>query len=422
MQAERVRAERLPVGRRLERLSGMRLAGALAAALAVGGYLIGRVAGSRMLLLLAYGTVIVLIGSWMLGKNRPGLKAERSQIPGRVREGQRVEVELTLHARRRVSTVILEEELHSRLGGTVRVPLPLLRSGTEMRHAYSFTPALRGVYRLGPLVATWSDPFGLTAHRAQIVEAVEIIVHPSVEPVHDRVVSREWEDPPVRPPDSKPWPSGFEFYGMRDYVAGDDPRRIVWRAAARSLDANGDARLLVRESEQGITDRVQIIVDTDRRRHTPGDPSETFESAVRAAASLGARHLDDGFSVTLETGGKRIVDALRGRRNRVRYLDELARMQTDDSPLRGAADRLLVGGRRDVHTIVVTPHLDEETAARLRLLVQRGVSMLVVLVVVEDSDPRSVHRASALGCNVVEVTPGAPLDATFRRVVLGGRR
>ncbi|HVL32124.1 MAG TPA: hypothetical protein VM600_00910, partial [Actinomycetota bacterium] len=207
--------------RRLERYAGVRVSGAVAVVLAIGCYVLARVVGSRTLLLLVYGTIAVVAGAWMLGRRKPSVDAERSELPRRVREGQSVEVTLRLRARRRLSTVILEEDLHERFGGRVRVPLPLVPSGGEIEHTYSFVPRLRGVYRIGPLSATWSDPFGLTSHRAQLVEPAEIIVHPTVEGIQDRIVTREWEDPPVRPPFSKPWPSGFEFYGMRDYVAGD---------------------------------------------------------------------------------------------------------------------------------------------------------------------------------------------------------
>jgi uncharacterized protein (DUF58 family) len=410
------------LGRRLERLLGVRAAGAVAAVLAAGAYFIARGAGSRTLLLLVYGTAVVIAGSWLIGRHRPGLGAERSQVPRRVRERQPVDVELTLHARRRVSTVILEEELHPRLGGDVRVPLPLMHAGGDLRHVYTFIPRLRGVYHVGPLIATWSDPFGLTSHHLRLIEPAEIIVHPTVESVQDRVITREWEDPPIRPPFSKPWPTGFEFYGMREYVPGDDPRRIVWRAVARASEDEGNVRLLVREAEQGITDRVSIVLDTDRRRHSPGDPSETFESAIRVVASLGARHLEDGFAVTLDTNTGRVVEALRGRAKRVPFLDLLARLQPSTESLRVAADRLLVSGRRDYHTVLVTPYLDDDVAARLRLIVQRGVSLLIALVVTDDSDPLSVHRAGALGCNVVEVFPGIPLAQSFRRVMSGSRR
>ena len=42
------------------------------------------------------------------------------------------------------------------------------------------------------------------------------------------------EDPPMRPPVSKPWPSGLEFYGMREYVPGDDLRHVHWRSSAKA--------------------------------------------------------------------------------------------------------------------------------------------------------------------------------------------
>ncbi|MFN2614091.1 MAG: DUF58 domain-containing protein [Actinomycetota bacterium] len=408
--------------RRLGRRVGVTATGAAAALVAAGAYALARAASSRTLLLLVYGTVIVLIGSWMLGRRKPGLFAERSHLPRRVREGQAVDVQLTVGARRRVSTVILEDELHDRLGGAVRIPLPLVAPSHDQLHTYSFVPRLRGVYTVGPLVVSWSDPFGMTTHRAQLAEPVEIIVHPTVERVQDRVVTREWEDPPIRPPFSKPWPTGFEFYGMRDYVNGDDPRRIVWRASARTADDAGNMRFLVREAEQGITDRVAILLDTDRKGHSPGDPSDTFETAIRVAASIGVRHLEDGFALTVDTNEGRLVEALRGKRTRVRLLDELARLQPGHETLRAAVDRLVVRNRRDLHTVIVTPALDEETASRLRLLVQRGVSLVLALVAGDDPDPVAVHRAGALGCNVVEVPVGAPLEQTFRRVLVGGAR
>src|SRR5687767_6500677 len=179
--------------------------------------------------------------------------------------------------------------------------------------------------------------------------------------VHDRVLSREWEDPPVRPPISKPWPTGFEFYGMRDYVPGDDPRRIVWRAVART------GRYLVREAEQGITDRVTIIIDNQKKQHSDEDPSNSFETAIRAAASLGVRHLKDGFSVMVEASSGRVVESLRGQRMRVRFLDEMARLQMASEPLTTALHRILAEPRKDTHNILISPRLDSEVAGILRL-------------------------------------------------------
>lgn len=408
----------------IERHIGVTPSGLAVVVLALVGWIAARVIGSFALFLLVYGLLLVLAVSWLGGRRKLAVEARRSALPTRVREGQLVDVEITIEASRRVSTIILEEELHRHLGTTVRVPISYLPSGEEVRHVYSFTPRLRGVFEVGPMVASWSDPFGLTRRTQRLGDPDQIIVHPSTEPVHDRVLSREWEDPPIRPPDSKPWPSGFEFYGMRDYVPGDDPRRIVWRATARYLDPDDpmNDRYLVRESEQGITDRVSLVLDTDRRYHSPGDPSETFESAVRVAASLGSRHINDGFAVTIETNSGRIADQLRGRANRIRLLDALSAVQPDRSPFADLVGRLMTDQRRDTHIVLITPHVDANVATRLTLLKQRGVSILVAHLMWVDTDPMSVHRAAGLGLNVVEIGAHTPLDGVFNKAVGAAHR
>jgi uncharacterized protein (DUF58 family) len=418
----RAAVERSPVAA-LNR-AGLTITGAILISAALAGYVLARFVGSRTMFLLVYGVVVLVAGAWVLGRRKLAVDAARSDLPLRVREGQLVEVEVELNAKRRVSTVVLEEDLPPLLGAKVRVPIPILTPGQSVNHVYSFVPRLRGVYQVGPLVATWSDPFGLTTKRMTLIEPTEIVVHPSTELVHDRVLTREWEDPPIRPPVSKPWPTGFEFYGMRDYVPGDDPRRIVWRATARTLDpVTGTGRYLVRESEQGITDRVGLILDTDRKHHDKGEVSGTFEAAVRTVASLGTRHLRDGFAVTVEANSRRLVEALRGQRYRIRLLDELARIQPEDAELGGAIQRVISDPRRDTHLVMVTPFLSEADARRIRLLLDRGSSILIAMVLGEDFDETSLHRAATLGCNVVELRSGDPLEAVFARVIgAGGRR
>jgi uncharacterized protein (DUF58 family) len=371
--------------------------------------------------LLVYGLLVVLGVCYALGRRKLAVEAGRSDLPTRVREGQAVEVELALTAKRRISTIVLEETLHEQLGTSVRVPVPLLPGGEEVRHPYTFTPKLRGVYKVGPLMAEWSDPFGLTKRRELLAEPTEIIVHPSTEMVHDRVTSREWEDPPIRPPVSKPWPTGFEFYGMRDYVSGDDPRRIVWRKTAQLIDENGQGRYLVRESEQGITDRVNLFLDTDTEFHSPGVYSDTFELAVRAAASLGVKHLKDGFSVQLEANGASLAKGLRGKSKDIALLDELAKVQREKVPLTKALERLLMDPRRNSHNVIITPHLETGTAARLRLILQRGTSIVLVHLMWEDTDTLSLHRAGGLGCPVIELAGNAAFERVFQRIVGVGR-
>ena len=399
----------------IERRLGITPTGVAALALCAGGLAIGRALRTPALFLLVYGGLLVVASAWMLGRRQPSIEAERSNLPRRVRVGQVVAVSFRFATRRRASTIVLEEELHDPLGSPVRVPVPLLTPGEHVAHGYTFVPGRRGVYDVGPLVAEWSDPFGFTRRRMVLAEKVELLVHPSTELVHDRVTSREWEDPPIRPPVSKPWPTGFEFYGMRDYVSGDDPRRIVWRAVAQH------DRYLVRESEQGITDRVNLLLDSARGSHSSGPVSETFELAVRVAASLGTKHLDDGFGVTLDVNSARVGRLFRGRRDRIPMLDELARVELESEPFTRALERLIIDPRRNAHNVVITHHLERDTASRMRLLRDRGVGFLLVHIVSDTTDAVSLHRAAALGSAVVEVRQGMSLDPVFRHVVGAGR-
>lgn len=422
---------RVPIGARAaafleatKRPLGLTNNGMVLVAVAVGGWVVARLLGGRAAFLVVYATTMVVIVSCVVVRRRSAVSAQRSALSPRVTADQLVEVELLLTAQRRTTNVIVEEHLPPALGAPVRVPITSLPAGQAAKHVYSFSPRRRGVYSVGPLVLTRSDPFGLSQSSTVLAEPIEIIVHPRTEPIHDRIVTREWEDPPIRPPVSKPWPTGFDFYGMRDYAMGDDPRRIVWRAAARTIDpVTGAGRYLVRESEQGITDRVALLLDTDLRSHSPGTPSETFEVAVRLVASLGRRHLRDGFAVTLETNGGRVANALRGDRNRIRLLDHLARIERERASL-GELIRRLANDRRqrNLHNVVVTPSLDAAAASSLRLLTARGTSVLVVVVLWEDTDPASVSRAAALGCTVVEVEPDMVFEAAFRRLVGAGVR
>jgi uncharacterized protein (DUF58 family) len=401
--------------RRLRDSTGLTRTGGLVLLAAVVGWLMARALGGKTLFLIAYGAVVVVGVARFMGRNRPDLEATRTDLPPRLRQGQQVDVAIRVKAGRRIGVFVLEEELHPRLGRSRTIPVPGLAAGAELDYRYSATPRLRGVYQVGPLYAVWTDPFGLTRRRTLLLPAAEVIVHPSTEVVHDRPLTRQWEDPPTRPPESKPWPSGFEFYGMRDYVRGDELRRVVWKAVART------GRLLIRESEQGITDRVVILVDTDRASHVPGDPSDTFEAAIKTAASVALRHLTDGFSVTLLGNQGVLGQARRGMGARIPLMDDLARLERSKEGLDAAVGRLLRASRADAHTVIITPRLAPDTASRLKLLIDRGTRVLLVLVTWEEADPFTAGAAAGLGCQVVRLRPLQPLEAVFRAEVGAGR-
>jgi uncharacterized protein (DUF58 family) len=390
--------------------TGMILAGAFVACWAV-----ARVVAGKPLFLFSYLLLIMIVLAYVAGRRALPVTGTRSETRPRLREGETVAMEVSLTAERRLSTFILEEQLPPALGVAAQVSVASLEGGESVTHAYQLTCGRRGVYQLGPLVAKWGDPLGLTQRELVLAEPVELLVHPAVELVEDRPLTRLFEDPPIRPPVSKPWPQGLEFYGMHEYAPGDDIRRIVWRAYART------GQLLVREAEQGITDKITIVLDLDERTHSRGEVSESLEAGIRAAASLGVRHLRDGYSVTLEGNAARLLPPARGGTSQLMLLDALARAERQKAGLVDAIMRLVSDPSRDSHIVIITPRLDKEAAARLNLLVQRGASVLVAALIWDEENADTLGIAAALGCQVIEIRPGVPLAVAFRREVGAGR-
>ena len=404
--------------RAVDRKLGLTKAGYMAVGAAVVLWLLGYAIAGTATYLAAYGALAFVVVALILAPRRLGLTGERSGLFPRVQEGDRLDVEVKLEARRSVSTFLLEERLPGQLGQSVRVPIVKLPAKSEVSHRYSVRAARRGVYQVGPLVAVAGDPMGLSRRETVVAEPFELLVHPSVEIVADRPLTRQYEDPPIRPPVSKPWPSGLEFYGMREYAPGDDLRRVVWRAAART------GKLMVREAEQGITDHITIILDTDRGSHSRDEEglSESFEVGIRAAASLGVKHLRAGYEVRVETNGGPLTRPLRGAGTQLLLLDAMARLGMAREPLSAAIMRLIANARRDAHNILITPRLGEREAAQLRLLLNTGVSVMVVALLWSEESADTLTTAAALGCQVAGVHPGQDLSTALSAEIGAGTR
>ncbi|MEK7313310.1 MAG: DUF58 domain-containing protein, partial [Deltaproteobacteria bacterium] len=87
---------------------------------------------------------------------------------------------------------------------------------------------------------------------------------------------------------------GTQLYGIRDYAAFDDSRRIHWKASAKA------ARLLQKEFERERQKKAVVILENY------DDDGENFEKAVDMAASLAVRFLKLGYSVGLKTLSKEL--------------------------------------------------------------------------------------------------------------------
>jgi hypothetical protein len=140
------------------------------------------------------------------------------------------------------------------------------------------------------------------------------------------------------------------------------------------------------------------------------------------AASLGVRHLRDGYEVRCETNGGPLTRPLRGAGSQLLLLDGLARVQMSRQHLGHALMRLITNPRRDAHNVLITPHLGQEQAAQLRILLNTGVSVLVVALMWNEESDETLRTAAGLGCQVAGVHPGQDLATALYAEIGGGRR
>ena len=362
--------------RDLQRKLHLTRTGQVAVVAAVVPWLVAYLVAGKALYIFAYGTLLLVVASYLLAPRGLKLEAERAGLRPRAQQGDRLEVEARADREPR------RFDLRSRGAGAGASRddgegsrAPSRRAATRScTGTASVVPAPR---RLHGRPARRGDERPARAHRTR--DGARRRVRAARPPTH-RARRRPSADPPLR---GSADPSaglasrgrpGLEFYGMREYVPGDDLRRIVWRASART------GKLMVREAEEGITDRIMIIVDTDRGSHSwDGDHSESFETGVRAAASLAVRHLRDGYEVRNESNAGALTRALRGAGTAARASRRVrARRPVDASRCPRSSGDSSRDPRRDAHNILITPNLDERTAAQLRLVLNKGVSMMVV--------------------------------------------
>jgi len=243
----------------------------------------GILKGINLVIVLAY----LLIGLWVLNlwlarRAVRGLSARRLPRPP-IEAG--VPVEWVVEIRDEGAATgswVLEEQV-----GEAYAAWLIVRTGRAavFRPRVRATFPRRGRYVLEPLVARSSYPFGLAGRSIQLLPADEVIVLPKPARV-DCEKLRTWL--------FRAWAGGdderrrlrrvvereSEIHGLRDYRAGDSPRRVHWKVTARRN------RLTVREYEDSAPPRLLVVVDPWLPpRPKPAD-RERLEAVISLAAGI----------------------------------------------------------------------------------------------------------------------------------------
>lgn len=324
----------------------------------------GRLLGLPQLWILATATFALLAVSaaWtntrrlaVGGERRP---TERLQVG----VAGRVDLVVVNNSDRTTPTLALTDSF-DRGRRSARFLLAPLHPGELARAAYRVPTERRGRFELGPLRAACTDPFGLCEQIALVADRTEVLVYPRV---HDILALPELggDDLDSHAAELVGRPDvGGEFHLLREYSAGDDLRRVHWKATARR------SRLMVRQDESKRRAPVLVLLDVRSGRYD----RDAFELAVEAAASIAtalerARRPYTVMSSIGETLGQP------GQRYLATVMDALAVIE----PV--ASDRLvpaLTGYRATAVAFVTGARRDRDDAA-LDMLVRAGGGLAIV--------------------------------------------
>jgi len=200
----------------------------------------------------------------------------------RVGRGTRATLDIALldHGRRPLGG------MRMRADGAV-VGLPRLRPGVPVVAALPIPTQRRGPVVMGPWSVERVDPWLLLHRTVTRVPPVEVVVVPRIHAVALGAM------PMVSDDTSRSRDLGVgDVSGLREYVVGDEPRRIHWRSSAKA------GTLMVTQQVEATRPGVHVVLDVARQSYAGEDE---FEEAVDAAASVAVSAALTGVQVDLVT-------------------------------------------------------------------------------------------------------------------------
>lgn len=275
--------------------------------------------------------------------------------------------------------------------------------------SYPVRPKQRGDFAFGPLIGLLVSPLGMCCRRVVGGVGDTLAVYPDM----TRFLRPEALDPRrvlavagARPRRQRG--EGMEFESLREYVPGDDPRRVDWAASARR------GRLIARQYRHERNHTVLLALDASRLMGARVGGQTKLDHAVDAALALAYAALVSGDRVGLVVFDRQVRGTVAPRAHR-RALGPLVEVLRNVAPQLVEADyRALVrdlGARQRQRALVVvlTDFVEADAALLTAPLTVLAGRHRVLLVALRDPAYTTVDAALPAEFRVADV---------YRRLVL----
>jgi uncharacterized protein (DUF58 family) len=347
-------------------------------AVALAPLLAGLAVRSWPLVLLAIPPLVFLALGSLDPPARPSLTVTRAVSRDRLAVG--TDAQVTVHVKNEGASLTLLECLDlippelSVVYGSNHTILNL-DLGESVDLTYTIRPTLKGEFRLGPFRARSLDPLGLGVEDLVVPSTASVVVAPGIEPLGRAALGPRRTRPWFGHVPSRHIGAGSEFWGVREYVSGDDMRRINWKASAR-FDT-----LFSNEYQGERSGDVVILLDA-RAESAIGTPTaNAVEIGVRAALGVAEHVLESKNRVGLIVQRDVLdwVPPAFGRKQLYRILDHLIHVRAGGEwPFSFVAWVLTRYFPRDALVVLITPLTDRTALDSVMNLAARGYDITVL--------------------------------------------
>lgn len=202
--------------------------------------------------------------------------------------------------------------------GRERFPLSLGR-GESAKLRYKLRFDRRGSFSFGELQVRWSDPTQMVVREQKLWAEGRIVVLPRIQDLRRCGLKPSTLKVQTGNISSSSIGPGMEFYCLREYVSGDELRKINWKATARR------DRMTVNDYESERSGDVVILVDARTSMSNEAVRRRMVDLEVDAAASLVTYFLRqrDRVGVLVLGDTMEIVPLGYGKRHFYRAMDRL---------------------------------------------------------------------------------------------------
>ena len=328
--------------------------------------------------------IYVLAQFWSKGIF-PQLKVERD-VPERAFAGDTIMGRLTISNQSRlpIPWLVFTESLPIDLRAGLFRQVITLGSKASYSTEYELKARKRGYYKIGPLDLQTGDILGIRKELTGRIEPTHLIVYPRIVPITE--LGLPAHSPQVVLPTTLPlFRDPARITGVREYVAGDNPRHIHWSATATS------GQTLVKQFQPAIARDNAILLNLDRADYAKQRyPDPAIELAIVVAASL-ANHvisfekLPAGLVTTAydplnERSTSFNLPPHKGQGQLMQILEVLARVEaTEDIQFLEYVRRTAIHLPWGTTLIIITSYMSQELQETLLLLKKSGFQTTLVL-------------------------------------------